>query len=422
MNVCYDAWVNEPKKWTDFKDLRVVILHGKDKEKNLKLDADIYCINPEGLRWLIKPEVQKMKRGFRVAVDAARFASFGFDTLCIDELTKFKHTDTILFKVFKWVVPTFKRRWGLTGSLVAEGLYSLFGEMYVLDEGRTFGPYVTHFQRQYFTRSYNGFSWDLRPEMEEPLRSKVSDMLIARRAEDCIDMPELSENIIHIEPSDKVRKLHDDMYNDLVARCEDEELSAASIGTAIMKCKQITSGAIYEDDVLATPGQALRQGPKSWIEVDDSKLQALSALVEELGGEPLLVGYEFRHELERARKLFGKNLPAISGGMKAGELSSIIQRWNKGEIPLLFAHPKSASHGLNLQNHCGHICWLTCTWSYEEWDQFIHRVYRQGNQYHKVIVHYLLMNETVDELVLKTVKNKMAIQDAFLEAVKGESG
>jgi hypothetical protein len=52
LRVCYSVWPKEIAKWSDFKNLSYTILHGKDKEKNLEKEFDIYIINPEGLQWL----------------------------------------------------------------------------------------------------------------------------------------------------------------------------------------------------------------------------------------------------------------------------------------------------------------------------------------------------------------------------------
>ena len=46
----------------------------------------------------------------------------------------------------------------------------------------------------------------------------------------------------------------------------------------------------------------------------------------------------------------------------ASDFQETISKWNKGEIPVLVAHPASAGHGLNLQDGRHNIIWLTTTW------------------------------------------------------------
>jgi superfamily II DNA or RNA helicase len=128
LRVCYSVWPREVDKWEDFNHLRIEVLHGADKEEALNRDADIYVINPEGLDWLLQTKKTKVispktgKVTTKIEVDLRRFRKFGFDTLVIDELTKFKHTTSGRFKALKLVHKTFGRRWGLTGSPASNGL------------------------------------------------------------------------------------------------------------------------------------------------------------------------------------------------------------------------------------------------------------------------------------------------------------
>src|SRR4051812_21858425 len=53
LQVCYSVWPVERDKWTDFNELSIGLLHGKDKDEVLAANAhQIYVINPEGLEWL----------------------------------------------------------------------------------------------------------------------------------------------------------------------------------------------------------------------------------------------------------------------------------------------------------------------------------------------------------------------------------
>ena len=164
LRVCHSVWPKEIEKWQDFSKLRIEVLHGKDKDAALKRDADIYLINPEGLDWLLKTEKTKTvsaktgKERTKVTVNVREFKKLGFDTLVIDELTKFKHTNSSRFKALMQVHKTFGRRWGLTGSPASNGLLDLFGQAYILDEGRALGPYISHYRMKYFDQGYDGFS------------------------------------------------------------------------------------------------------------------------------------------------------------------------------------------------------------------------------------------------------------------------
>src|SRR5512139_894262 len=91
LRVCYSVWPKETEKWEDFTGLKVAVLHGPKKAQALASEADIYVINPEGLDWLLQATKTKGASGrTKVAVDLRRWKQLGFDTLVVDELSKFK--------------------------------------------------------------------------------------------------------------------------------------------------------------------------------------------------------------------------------------------------------------------------------------------------------------------------------------------
>jgi SNF2 family DNA or RNA helicase len=94
----------------------------------------------------------------------------------------------------------------------------------------------------------------------------------------------------------------------------------------------------------------------------------------------------------------------------------IIDAWNHGEIPLLLAQSSAVSHGVNLQYGGSSICWFTLTYNLETYEQFIARVYRQG-QTQKVFVYHLVANKTIDTAVLAIVAKKDKLQQSLLTAL-----
>lgn len=422
LRVCHLVWPKELEKWKDFKDLKMVVLHGPNKDKLLEQDADIYVINPEGLEWLLKVEKVKVvgkdgRSRTKVSIDLRRFKKLGFDTLVFDELSKFKHVNTIKYKAIKLALSTFSRRWGLTGSPAPNGLIDLFGQCYVLDQGRTLGEYITQYRNKYFLPSHNGFGWIIRKGAEQEIYERISPLVLRMAANDYLDMPLLIENNIMVDLPPKIREIYDHLEDDLIAKLEDKVVTAATSGVASMKCRQVANGGIY----LNPEVQALVKLPSSkreWVNLHNEKIDALSDLVDELQGEPLLVAYEFGHDFDRLQAKFGKDLVYIGSGVSMAASLEIQDAWNRGEIPLLFAHPAAVGHGLNLQEVGRHVCWHSMTWDYELYDQFIRRILRQGNKHKKVFCHHILVRDTVDISMLYSLRSKQGGQDAFFDALK----
>jgi hypothetical protein len=149
-------------------------------------------------------------------------------------------------------------------------------------------------------------------------------------------------------------------------------------------------------------------------ELHVSKLEALMNLIDELEGQPLLIFYEFQHDVARIKDW----VPDVAVlGENPKRDPDLIREFNLGTIKALVAHPNTASHGLNLQGACAHVCWFGLTWDFELYDQAIARVWRQGNQATRVVVHHLCMRNSLDERVVQVLESKDVNQDRFVKLI-----
>ena len=412
---CYLVWPKEQQKWLDFHDIKVVVLHGPKKDELLEEKADIYVINPEGLDWLIGATKTKSLRGkVSVTADMKWFKGLGFDTLVIDELSKFKNPQSSRHKAIKAIHGTFARRWGLTGTPAANGLMDLFGECYMLDMGRTFGPYITHFRNKYFVPGYDGFSWNLRRGAEQEIYERLAPLVLRLSAEDYVEMPQEVPNPIKFDLPAAAQKIYNELEDDMFTVLEGRGVAAANGGVASMKCRQVTNGGIYVEDA---PSLIKKKGPREWVDIHDAKTDLLEDLIGEIHGAPLLVGYEFRHDLERLWRRFGKDIPYIGSGVSPKVADRIEQQWNRGEIPLLFGQPQSMGHGLNFQGAGNHVAWYGLTYDFDTYDQFNRRVRRQGNKNKRVFIHHFIARNTVDEVMYFVLRSKDHTQRHLLDAL-----
>jgi len=424
LRVCTSVWPAERDKWTDFKDFRIEVLHGPKKDEALARDADIYVINPEGLDWLLQVEKTKTisartgKTKTTLKVDLRRFKRLGFDTLVIDELTKFKNHNSGRFKALKMVHTTFGRRWGLTGSPASNGLMDLFGQCLILDEGRTLGKFITKFRMDYFNAvDENNFIWVPKPGAPEEIYKRLSPLALRMAADDYLDMPQLIVNNIKLEMPPGAREVYDSLEADLIAAIEDKTVVASNAAVASGKCRQVANGGIYIDPEITELGFKILKGKKEFVNLHQVKIDALEDLIEELQGEPLLVAYDFGHDLSRLQERFGKDVPYIGGGVSPKRSKQLEDAWNAGDLPLLLGHPQSMGHGLNLQERGHHVAWHSMTWDFELYDQFIRRVLRQGNKSKRVFVHHLIMEDTIDEVIYYSNKSKDRGQQALFKGL-----
>ena len=391
----YHVWPAEIDKWSNFENIVYSILHGKDKEwavDNLE-GVDVLMINPEGLAWLWK------KYGKNTA------KKLGVDMLVIDESTKFKHSNTSRFKMLKNMLPLFQRRYILTGTVSPNGLLDLFGQFYLLDFGNALGAYITHYRNKYFSQPnpmHEPYKYEPRPTAMEEIAERIKPLSLSLKAEDYLDMPERQYINIEIDMPEKAMPTYLEVQEEFLAQIEDTMVIAENAAVAGTKCRQIANGAVYTID-------------KEYRVIHDVKIEALSGLIEELSGAPLLIMYEYRHDLDRILKKYPK---MWHFGMKGISDIAIIKRWNAGELPYLAGHPASMGHGLNLQGACSRICWFGITWNYEFYDQAIARIYRQGQESSVVLIYHIIAKNTLDKKVLKVLQSKEATQNKLLDYLK----
>ena len=134
-------------------------------------------------------------------------------------------------------------------------------------------------------------------------------------------------------------------------------------------------------------------------------------------GKPVLVMYNYQHDLTRIQQRFGKYSPENPSGVRELKTASDMEDWNAGKIPVAATQPASTGHGLNLQQGGSTIIWFGLNWSLELYEQANARLWRQG-QKETVVVHHLVVKGTMDEQVMRALHEKAADQNALLAAVK----
>ena len=130
---------------------------------------------------------------------------------------------------------------------------------------------------------------------------------------------------------------------------------------------------------------------------------------------PVLVAYNFKSDLARLQTAFPK-------GRQLDANPDTITEWNAGRIPVLFAHPASAGHGLNLQDGGNILVFFAHDWNLENRLQIIERIgptrQMQAGHNRPMFIHNIIAKDTVDEMVIERVETKREVQDILLTAMK----
>lgn len=388
LKVAEDTWSREGSKWDHLKELKIAKILGLARQRlaAAESEADVYVINRENVVWLTQQ------------FPASRWR---WDMVIIDELSSFKSSAAARFKALRRVRPYIRRVVGLTGTPNPNGYMDLWAEIFLLDQGerleRTIGRYRELYFRPGKGNGYVTYEWRLLPEADKLIQKKIADITVSMRAADYLELPEQVENEVKVALPASARENYRKMEREHLLELAGAEITAASAAAVMGKLLQLSGGAVYDDE-------------GGFVEFHDEKIKALKDIIDTAGG-PVLVFYGFRHERARLLKALAKLKP------RELKTEADITDWNAGAIPVLLAHPASVGYGLNLQAGGHVIVWYSLPWSLELYQQANARLHRQG-QREVVVVNHLIADGTVDEQVIKSLRNKDVGQSALMAALK----
>ena len=387
--VAEHTWSKETAKWEHLSHLRISTVIGSAKERQdaLARKADLYVINRENVVWLVD------HLGGR----------WPFPIVVIDELSSFKNQQAKRWKALRRVRGRIKRIIGLTGTPRPNGLEDLWPEIYLLDGGTRLGRTISSFRGQYLiperTNGHVVYSYRPKEGAEAQVYDRISDICMSIRKEDVLSLPGQIYEDIEVSAPPALIKQYKQFERDKVMECLDDngEIVAGSAAALTNKLLQFANGAIYDLE-----GQV--------HEIHHHKLDALEELLEEAGGDSVLVLYNYKHDRDRIMERIDCRML---------DKPEDIDAWNRGEIPVALAHPASIGHGLNLQDGGHIIVWYGLTWSLELYQQANERLNRPGQQ-HVCRVYHLLLKGTHDARVLQALQRKDKGQAAAIEALRLE--
>jgi SNF2 family DNA or RNA helicase len=397
--VAEDTWSTEAAKWDHLARLRVARCLGTEKQRRTALasPADLYVINRENVAWLCQESVWPF-RGRRVGV-------------IIDELSSFRNQQSKRWRALRKRVKGCSVVWALTGTPAPKGYIDLWPQIYLLDQGARLGATVGAFRARYFDPgARNGhfvYEWRLKPEGKREIDAALADLCVSMRKEDWLTLPPVTHNRVTVRMDRDEREAYDQLERDkILCQLDGADLDEAIVGATAAalrgKLLQLSGGAVYDEN-----GEV--------VVIHQRKLDALGELEEAAQGQSLLVFYAYRHEAQRILERFPQAV--LMGRGEGRDTQQVIQRWNRGEIPMLLCHPASAGHGLNLQAGGHHIVWFSPIDDLEIYQQANARLHRMGQE-QPVIIHHILCEDTLDDGVLAALERKDQVQQGLIEALK----
>lgn len=402
LRVCNLTWPDEVRRWEEFKHLRVANLRTDEgKRAYVNGSADIYCLNYDSLKELIGLTARRKH--------LRRKTLLPYDITIWDELTKAKNPNSVRINKHRGLMQITgrtRRNWGLTGTPTPNGLFDLFAQARLVDNGKRLGFDSTTFRECYFTpvgdpalRSQR--KWVPKAETQAIIERRIADISLTLRSEDWLDIPTTHMIDTDIELPASIMSRYEAFKEELVLDLESDRITVPNSGVLINKLLQFTSGAIYD-------------GERVVHQLHDLKMKQLKKVAHETDS-PLLVACIYQHEQQRIREAFPE-ARFFEDAKTERKQQQLLADWNAKQIPMLVAHPASAGHGLNLQYGCNTLVWMSLTFSRELYEQMIARIARKG-QTEVTTVHRFICPDTVDEVVADVLEMKAANENDLLKSL-----
>lgn len=380
VRVCKITWAHEHEKW-NYTNLQFMYCNNIGRIKNDKLKKPgIYTINPEQLK-------SREKLLFETP----------FDMLIVDESTCFKNPSSQRFQILKKYLHTFSRRYIMTGTPIPNGYLDLWAQIYILDMGTRLGTCMSKYKNEYFKYVSQKYTYYINKGADSIINDKIKDITLVLKSEQCsTSLPPFNSQVIKGEFSNTISKQYKKLKNDFVlTNPENTSIIASHAGVLVNKLLQFCGGAVYDEH-------------GKYNDIHDEKLVMLREFLDNTG-DNVLLAYNYIHEMERILRTFPEARVASDENLAA---------WNRGEIRLLIANPKSIGHGLNLQDGGSTIVWFSLTWDLEVYQQFNKRLHR-GLQTRPVMCFHLCLGD-IEDALLKRLSDKNVTQEGLLESLVQE--
>jgi len=385
LSILEAAWVDDIKKFQP--NIKFGVAYAKNRKKIFTdTSHEMVITNFEAVNFLHKN---------------TQFLN-GFTTLVIDEFTAFKNKDSQRSKHLRNFISLFTYRIAMSGTPNSNSILDLWHPVLLVDDGDHLGQRFYSYRNQVCTPKFNGFAneWVDKPGIEQAVAARLSDITIRYKLEDCIDLPENIVRTVRTNLSPEVQRMYNDFSKDSVLYTKMGTINAVHAGARVKKLLQIISGGVYDEEGLV---QYLHQ----------ERYDIVMDLISER--KHSIVAFNWRHERDALIDLATKqkiSYEVIDGSVPAEKRKDIVQRFQAGQIRVLFCHPQSAGHGLTLTKATTAI-WCSPTYNAEHFQQFNRRIHR-ASQTQKTETILIAARKTWEEEVYKKLNGKLGKMENLL--------
>ena len=408
----YNNWVQGeiPAHFPDHINKRVLRWEPKTTKTYLA-ELEEHIMEPfDGIKFFVmNVEAFSTPRG---AQTAGRFLVQNPDNLmAVDESTTIKNRKASRTKNLMVLHKYAKYRRILTGSPITKSPMDLFSQCnFLAEKALGFNSYFA-FQNRYAmvqkrvmgAKSFQEITGYRRlDELSEKLDVFSTRIL----KEECLDLPQKIYMKRMVPLSDEQQKVYDQMRKLALAQLDNGELATtASVLTQIMRLQQICCGHFTPDlGEIRT--------------LKNNRLNELLDITDELQGKAIIWA-SYTHDIQQIasalRPRFGVEAVALYyGETPQDQRQDIVDTFQNKDSPLRFfvGQPKTGGYGITL-TEATTVIYFSNSYDLEIRLQSEDRAHRIG-QHHPVTYIDLVSPNTIDEKILKALRNKINLAEKVL--------
>jgi SNF2 family DNA or RNA helicase len=309
----------------------------------------------------------------------------------------------------------------MTGTPVLNSLMDIFQQYRILDGGETFGKNFFAFRSRYFEDKNAGFAhkhnyfpdYVPRPQSFAELNKKIYSKASRVLKSETLDLPPFISVTRDVEMGPEQKRMYNEMKKEFITfvktkqETETKAVVAQLAVTKALRLQQIVAGFVKDEDGVTHS-------------IPDSKrLGVLKEIVEEITPtNKVIVWACFKENYSQIAKMcfdLGLEHVEIHGDVSTRDKERSIDRFTKDEqCRVMIANQASGGIGINLVE-ASYSVFYSKNFSLEQDIQAEGRNYRGGSEQHAKITRIDLVSPgTIDELVLKALREKQKMSDLIL--------
>lgn len=378
------VWEEEFGKYANFP-VHLTVLSGTAAKKRQQLSSveedgslQVVVVNYES-SWRLLPEL----------------LTFAPDMIVADEGHKLKSGKTAQSKGMHKLGDRAAYKLLLTGTVITNREIDVWSQ-YRFVNPRIFGSsYYTFRSRYFYMGGYEQHEAIFKKSMTEDFLKRLHSIAFRVTKEECLDLPETTDEIRPIDLEPAAAKLYDKIEEESFAEMKNSEVTAANVLTRILRLSQITGGFLKDDD-------------GSTHAVSRAKQEALADLIDSAmeEEEKVVVMARFVAELDAIEEMLTKKkigYAAVRGGV-TDRAEQVARFQNDPNCKVFVGQIAAAGMGITL-TAASTMIFYSCDYSMSNHDQARSRIHRAG-QTRNCHYIYLVCRNSIDEKVLKALQEK----------------